>query len=127
MILSPTINSVVAALGYGAWAAYANSEHASEIWIRAGIVQAITSFTVTLVITLFARWVFHKAGGRKKGVVVSYLCSFVTVTAFSYAAHYVFGTPDIWQTIAPSMIIGSCYLVSYLLALKASLKKKVSS
>ncbi|MDG1286971.1 MAG: hypothetical protein P8P30_05325 [Rickettsiales bacterium] len=125
MILSPTFNSIAAAFVYGGWAAYANSEHATDVWLRAGLVQAATSFTVTLVITLFARWVFLRSGGGRRGVAIGYVCSFCSVTLFSYGAHYISGTPDIWQTITPSMIIGSAYLVSYLLALKANLKREV--
>ena len=122
MILSPSRNSIFAAIGYSAWAMFANSEHATSVWLKAGVTQAVTSFTVTMIITLFARWLYHRFGGDYKGVIGSYLVSFVAVTAMSYSAHWLSGTPDIWQTIAPSMVIGSCYKVTYLLALRHSLK-----
>ena len=122
VILSPSRNSIVAAIGYSAWAMFANSEHATSVWLKAGITQAITSFALTMIITLFARWLYHRFGGGYGGIVGSFLVSFVAVTTMSYSAHWLSGTPDIWQTITPSMIIGSGYKLVYLLALKRSLK-----
>lgn len=118
MILSPFRNSAIAAVGYGTWAMFANGEHSRAEWLMAGLVQAFSSFTITMSITLFLHWIYNFFGKSNVAIVITFTTSFLLVFGVSYGAHYISNTPNIWETIMPSLLIGSCYLLSYLFALR---------
>ena len=111
------LNSILAGLGYGAWAIYANYEHGMDAWLMAGILQGLSSFSITLGLTIIATRLYHYFGRRVKGIALSWCVSAMLLAIIPYSIHKSAGTPDILQTIAPGLMIGSCYLILYLLSL----------
>ncbi len=115
MIQSPLINAIVAGLAYGGWAYYANMDHSHEASVMAAFVQGSSSFTFTLAITWVALKLYRLRHCTKQGVVIGWLGSVFLLVTLPTLLHYVAGTPNILQTIAPGIIIGSAYLLIYLL------------
>ncbi|MEN1727225.1 MAG: hypothetical protein AAGJ52_02185 [Pseudomonadota bacterium] len=114
--MSPILIALLAAVGYGAWAAYANHEYGLETAVMAGTVQAVYAFLSTLSVTHVARWIFFRFGCAIKGIAAGFLASFVVMLLFPLVVHRLAGTPDLWQTILPGLIWGSVYLLGYLVA-----------
>ncbi len=115
MSLAPLLNAIAAAAVYGGWAAYANSEHPTMVWLRAAIVQGSTSFGITLTITLLALYAYKRAGQGRRGIAIGWLISATMMAIIPSLLHMAAGTPNILHTILPGLIIGSVYLFTYLL------------
>lgn len=111
------LNSILAGLGYGAWAIYANYEHGMDAWLMAGILQGLLSFFITLGLTIIATRLYHFFGRGVKGVTLSWAVNVMLLATIPYSIHFSAGTPNILQTILPGLTIGSCYLILYLLSL----------
>ena len=103
----------------GLWAIYANSEHSQAEYLRAGVVQGMNSFVMSFVITFFMEWIvvlydrIHPVVLRFAAALAS---AFLFMVTIHYGSNWIFGTPDILETIAPAIIIGTIYCSSYLLA-----------
>lgn len=114
--------SLSAAIGYGLWAIFANFEHGAHAWAMAGAVQAIYAFVATMSVSKVAHWIFLKYECGIKGVTMGFLASFVVMLSIPLAVHNFAGTPDVLETILPGLIIGSIYLISYLIGLDWKLR-----
>ena len=114
--------SVLAAVGYGLWAVFANFEHGIHAWSTAGIVQALYAFFATLSVSKVAHWIFLKCKCGLRGISLGFVASFIVMLAFPFSIHSVAGTPDIWETITPGLILGSFYLMGYLISLDWTLR-----
>lgn len=119
---STILISLAAAMGYGAWAVYANFEHAFMVFMIAGLIQASYAFLSTLCITHVARWVFLKFKCGLRGVSAGFVLSFLLMFMIPITVHSSVGTPDVWQTILPGLIWGSIYLLSFLITLDFKLR-----
>ncbi len=116
--------AVVAAAGYGGWAAYANYEHGAHAWMMAGFIQASYAFFSTFFITHVAQRAFIKYDCGIRGVLAGFGASFVVMLAIPIIVHSFAGTPDVLQTILPGLVWGSIYLLGVLFALHISNKDK---
>jgi len=114
--------AILAAVVYGAWAGFANSEHGFSIWVKAALVQAIYAFASTLSITHIAQFVFLKFKCGFSGIVTGFLASFIVMIATPLLVHNAVGTPDIWEAILPGMIWGSIYLAGFLISLDVKMR-----
>jgi hypothetical protein len=111
--------AVLGGLSYGAWAAYANAEHGVDAAVRAGVTQGALSFATTFGITVVGdsalRW-FRRGAAQLAAVIV-------TTPAMMGAAlttiHTWSGTPDVVETILPSVIGGTVFATMYVGARRA--------
>ncbi len=81
--------------------------------VMAGLTQGLMSFLITVFIVLLMIWLFD----RGRSPVTKFLFAVIgtnTVGVGSLtAAHLLAGTPDVLQTILPSMLIGTAMTVVY--------------
>lgn len=122
--LSAFIIALLASLGYGGWAIYANHEYEPHVWMMAGMVQAIYAFASTYSITYVAQYIFIKYNCGIKGVIAGFGMSFLVMLAIPIAVHSLVGTPDLLQTILPGLIWGSIYLLGFLMSLYKAQNKE---
>ena len=115
-------NACAAALVYGLWAFYANSEYSFITSSRAAIIQGIYAFISTLLITHVAYKVFLHYKCGVKGVTTGFCVSFIVMLILPLSVHSAFQTPDIWQTILPGLIWGSMYLFFFLMSVDLKLR-----
>jgi len=105
-------NGVFAATIYGIWTYYANDIGA----VTSALTQASLSFTLTFFVA-FSLELINKHT-QSFGTVVMYilmlLCMLATV---QIGIHYVMNTENIIKTVTPSLMIGTVYIVSYILHL----------
>ena len=104
---------VLAFLLYGSWAVFANWEYGLKKSLTAGLVQGIVSFLTTTFIMLLMIWLFEL--GRSSLTRFLYAVTGTNAIAISgmVCAHLIVGTPDILQTILPSMVVGFSLTVVY--------------
>lgn len=117
------ISASAAAVGYGGWAVYANSDHSMNMAISAGVIQGTYAFLSTILITIVAQKAYEKTKCGMRGICVGFLISFIVMLAIPLSIHNYFGTPNIWQTITPGLIWGSIYLITFLITLEVKQKK----
>ena len=116
------LTAIAAAIGYGGWAVYANSDHGVHAFIIAGLVQATYAFFSTFFITHVAQRTFVKYDCGVRGVLAGFGASFVVMLAIPITVHNIMGTPEILHTILPGLIWGSIYLLGVLISLQSSQK-----
>jgi len=113
-IFTPRINALIAAIVYGCWAFYTNSEHGLVASSKAGIIQAIYAFMSTLSVSNVALRIFHFFDNKTCGLIYGFIGSFILMITIPSGVHYVSGTPDIIETILPGVVFGSTYLGAFL-------------
>ena len=62
------LTALLAAVGYGLWAVFANFEHGAHAWLMAGCVQAVYAFFATLSVTKVAHYIFLKCKCGFRGI-----------------------------------------------------------
>lgn len=112
------IAAIAALLAYGAWAFWVNSQYSTTAGWRAGLVQGVYAFVLTLCSSLLYEFLFSRMRDwhlRKfKCLAAGMTLQFVT----AYGIHWQVGTPAILVTILPGLAIGSVYATFYLLLLE---------
>ena len=103
--------ALLALLIYGGWAAFVNSDHGTEMAIRAGLGQGVYAFFSTWLVTGTARKVLVNLGHNRLSYIVSFLASFCVMLTFPLIIHSLIGTIDILEAILPGLIWGSFYIV----------------
>ena len=121
--LAKIIFAAIAFVGYGGWALYSNIMDGSEasmiIAWRAACIQGVYSAIVTLVNMLmlefsFSRYFFEHPPTLARAYSVA------TVLLLQYSmivpVHILNGTPNIFITLLPGMIIGTAFSYAYITA-----------
>lgn len=116
------MTALFAAVGYGLWAVFANFEYGAHAWAMAGGVQAVYAFCATLSVTKVAQYIFLKCKCGVRGICLGFVASFIVMLAIPFGVHSVAGTPDLWETILPGLVLGSVYLMCYLVSLDWTLR-----
>jgi len=101
---------------YGSWAIFSNWEYGLKKSLTAGMTQGLMSFLITTFIAFLMIWLFDQ--GRSHLMRFLYAVGGTNAVAITgmVVAHLIVGTPDILQTILPSMIVGFAMTVSYSIA-----------
>lgn len=117
-IFRSVISAIAAFLFYGSWAYYANSMHAQPIVFKAAITQGTYAFVSTLILSLFIEFLFKIKKNISFFLVFCVTCMFLYST--SYGINFLLGTPEIFVTILPGMVIGTVYAFFYIFGLSKS-------
>ncbi|GDY26989.1 hypothetical protein AHAT_28790 [Agarivorans sp. Toyoura001] len=117
--LSPWQIALLAALVYGAWAAFVNSEHGNGVAIKAGLVQGSYAFVSTWLISFIAKWMLLRWGFSQTVRWSAMSVSWLVMLAIPVVLHTWQNTPDLVEAILPGLAIGSLYLWSYCQQLQA--------
>lgn len=127
----PTVRGVLMAIGagclYGAWALWANLAHGQAVGWRAAGTQFFVSFVVTLVITTLMEWVHARLSSSARRVWGAIAAAVGVSGTFTVALHFASGTPEILNTVAPVLTLGSLYCVAYVANLERELRLTFSS
>lgn len=103
--------SLLAALVYGTWAAFANSEHGVAIALKAGLGQGSYALFSTFWVTVSAVRIFRLCRGGWIGVFAGFIVSFIVMISIPLTIHTLLRTPDTWQAILPGLVWGSGYIM----------------
>lgn len=104
----------MAAVVFGGWAAYVNSEYGLFVLLRTGLGQGLYALFSTWIVSKTAADIYAFAGGKLRGFVAGFIASFLIMVSIPLAIHHVLGTPEIIAAILPGIIWGSGYIATYL-------------
>lgn len=107
------VSGLAGFVAYGGWAFYANYDHGVEAAMQAALTQGSYSFCVTLVMETLFRLLAKPA--LRFCVTFFGTCSVLYST--SWGVNVLAGTPEIFITILPGVIIGTAYTFVYTLSL----------
>lgn len=102
---------------YGGWAFYANDTHGLDAAMKAAFTQGSYSFTVTLVMTLLIEYLFRLPSNRTLRFCVTFFGTCAILYSSSWGVNALAGTPEIFMTILPGIVIGTVYTFVYTLSL----------
>ena len=104
--MNRNLAACLALLVYGSWAAFVNAEHGAHMAWRAGLGQGLYDFASTWMVTAMAREALRRLGTSLGGVALSFVLSFAVMLCFPLLIHAVLGTIDVWEAIAPGLVVG---------------------
>lgn len=104
-------SAILAALVYGAWAAYANAEHGSFIAARSGLGQGIYAFVSTWLVAMVAFKSVGFSNNRILQIFIAFTLTFLVMLTIPLVIHMVLQTPNVWQAILPGLVWGSGYIL----------------
>jgi len=111
---------LLAAVVFGGWAAFVNSEYGLFVSARSGLGQAIYALFSTWIVTITAANVFSRFGGGAQGFLAGFAASFLAMISIPLTIHHALGTPEIFNAILPGILWGSGYISIYLWSLSRS-------
>ncbi len=115
---------LLAAVIFGSWAAYVNSEYGLLVLVRSGLGQGVYALFSTWIVTRTGANVFSFVGGGAYGLVVAFVATFLVMISFPLTIHHALGTPEIFNAILPGIVWGSGYIFTYLWFLSGNAQKK---
>lgn len=104
-------------LAYGGWAFFVNYDHGLHAATKAAFTQGSYSFAVTLVMTLFMEYLFRLLANPTLRFCVTFFGTCAVLYSTSWGVNALAGTPEIFMTILPGIIIGTAYTFGYTLSL----------
>lgn len=116
---------LMAAVVFGGWAAYVNSEYGLFVLLRTGLGQGLYALFSTWIVSRTAADVYAFAGGKWRGFVAAFVASFLIMISIPLAIHHFLGTPEIIAAILPGIVWGSGYLATFLWVLSKDRTKLV--
>ncbi len=112
------INGFLSGLLYGTWAYIANDIGA----LQSALTQGSMSFTFTFFVAFYLEIANQKADSFK--ALVLYCVALITfLVVAQISIHYMINTENILATVTPSFVIGTVYIVLYLLHLNKGKNK----
>ncbi len=98
---------------YAPWAFFANLGHGSARALRAGCTQGVLSFVLTLTLTQLMEALFRIPRTPWRGFGLALAGAVCVSSLLNVSAHAIAGTPEILRTVAPVLVIGTAFFVSY--------------
>lgn len=105
---------LLAAVAFGSWAAFVNSEYGMFVLVRSGLGQGAYALCSTWIVTRVATNVFAFTGRTTQGMILSFVSSFLVMVSIPLTIHLLIGTPEITNAILPGLLWGSAYLAVYI-------------
>jgi len=99
-------------LAMGAWAVFANRDHALGQALFSGLVQGTISGLLTLGLKKFLEWINAKLPGAG-ALIVPPLITAASILTILVTAHTLAGTPEIAATIAVPFTVSTSYAIIY--------------
>lgn len=109
MLTSACVSAVV----YGGWAHWTNRLHGFGVALRVTAVQALWSAVITVALTVLIERVAVVCASTGRDIRLSALPALVLVWIGPFTVHTLAGTPEIIDTIAPGVTIGTIFVFSY--------------
>jgi LytS/YehU family sensor histidine kinase len=103
-------------LAMGAWAMFANRDHAMPSMLLAGFLQGAISGLITLGLKKFIEWLNARMRGAA-ALVVPPAITASSILVILVTAHALAGTPALWATIAAPWTVSTSYAILYNLRL----------
>jgi len=106
------MNATVAFFIYGTWAYAANTIGAE----KSAVAQGSMSFINTFILAMYLE-IIHRISKNFMQLVLYVCACFAVIVGGQAMIHNMVGTQHIFLTLLPGMIIGTVYMVGYLLQL----------
>jgi hypothetical protein len=108
--------AVLGGLAYGSWAAFANHEHGGDAALGAGLTQGASSLVTTFCLTVVGDWILGHVRRGQYQLAAAVVTTPVLLGAVLASIHTLTGTPDVIETILPSVAGGTLFCTTYVAA-----------
>lgn len=105
---------ILAALVFGSWAAYVNSEYGTLVLVRTGLGQGIYALFSTWIVMRTVTGVMTRMAGSPLRIFASFVAGFIVMVSIPLTIHSVLGTPEILLAIAPGVLWGCFFIAGYI-------------
>jgi hypothetical protein len=107
-----SLHAAAGFLAMGAWAMFANRAHAWSAMVSAGLVQGALSACITLVMKQIIETLAARLSGWRARVLPVAVCFALSVTLLA-VTHTLFGTPELFATMAAPVTVATTYAAIY--------------
>lgn len=98
---------------YGGWAAFANHDHGLLVAARSFTVQGASSATTTLLMGGVIEALRARIGGGFLRGIAASVAATAAAACFHVSLHLLARTPEIARTVAPSVLVGFAFALTY--------------
>lgn len=105
--------STGAMLLYGCWAYVANFSHGGAAAWRAALTQGFVSFSITLVLTTLMEGLHRLSSRPLLRFILPAAGAIILGASYSIGMHLYMGTPELFRTVLPVLLIGGTFSVVY--------------
>lgn len=113
-LLQPHWAALLALLAYGGWSALCNAAFGTTSMLLAFAIQGGYAFASTLLLGRIAKRLMQTLGTSPHAHTMTFLICLILMCAIPLSLHRLAGTPEIFISLLPGLIIGSLYLASLL-------------
>lgn len=106
-------NALFSAVVYGVWTYFANDIGA----VQSALTQASLSFSLTYFVAFCLELLNQKVNSFAL-VIVSVMSLLLFLAIVQISIHFLMNTENILKTVTPSLMIGTIYIILYILHLK---------
>lgn len=114
-------SGIVFTLLWSSWAYYINSSYGNDVAIRAAITQAGFTIINAFIYTVFMESMFSKGNSQLNRFVLAFILPNALVTIALVGIHIIRDTPNVSETVMPSLLV--VYLLSLFYVLILGPKK----
>lgn len=100
-------------LGFILWGLFVNWEHGIVARIQVALTQGVISLLSTIFSVELITWMVKKCRHIKVGFAFAGGISWIIIYALIWLAHLIAGTPEIFYTMLPGIIIGVFFCFGY--------------
>ncbi len=105
--------SILATLPYSMWGLFINWDYGPMVAARVAVLQAVMSFTITLFMTRLLQGLYGLSTHRIGRFLLAWWGTVVIINTTAFTIHTIAGTPERLLTMAPGMVAGFIYCLSY--------------
>lgn len=106
----------ISAAFFIAWGLWVNWEHGVTARVQVACTQGLVSFASTFVSAEVIKAISLRVGGSQvRRVFLGGGSSYVAIYGVIGVVHFIAGTPELWQTMLPGLVIGVFFCFGYAL------------
>jgi len=118
------VMGLAAMLFFILWGLLVNWQYGMGARLQVGFTQGAISLVSTLFSAELIRWLVIKNREVRGRVLIAGLMGWLIIYSLIALAHTIAGTPEVWATILPGLIIGIFFSFGYAYRISESLKSE---
>ncbi len=107
------VMGVVAMTFFIIWGLVINWEYGWGARLQVGVTQGVISLVSTLFSAELIRWLVRSGEGRKRRVFYAGMIGWMIIYGLIAIAHVIAGTPELFLTMLPGLVIGVFFSFGY--------------
>jgi hypothetical protein len=109
------VSALAAFVVWGGWAYYINDTGSENVRFISALTQGVSSLIITLALVKLVSFIFNRLPRKILSVFIASIISVTCSGSCLIAVHYLIGTPEIFNTVSPPLLVAFsfCLFTAY--------------